>query len=288
MEEASFLSGDALAEDKRVKKLLLIDTITKQCASSPHEMLQQINQVINVSGDGSRLEATVLSGGYTNFSYKVYVDRHPELCVFAKVCYEFAVWSPDRSARFDLLRVENEYEIMEKMSKITPGTVVTPFALWDIHHEGENMKLLVTEWSKVNEQFCNQFIDGTVDPRVASKIADALANLHNIEDFDPDFNDNVKLCFKNMQEQVLLLARVACQPENQKDRTRAYCVSLGEEAVINILNAHSANYQRRHCLIHGDSHVFNILVESKPSIEDFDEFGPNGTFVLCDWEMAAA
>jgi hypothetical protein len=34
--------------------------------------------------------------------------------------------------------------------------------------------------------------------------------------------------------------------------------------------------------------VFNILVESKPSIQELELFGPNGTMVLCDWEMAMA
>ena len=50
------------------------------------------------------------------------------------------------------------------------------------------MKCLVTEWSKADEQFCNQFIDGQVDPRIAPKLAKTLAELHIIEDFDPSFN----------------------------------------------------------------------------------------------------
>ena len=95
MEDDSFPSGDEFAEDKRLKQILLIDTITTKCASS-HEILQQFNHAINVADDGSKLEAKVLSGGYTNFSYKVYVDKHPELCVFAKFCFEFAMWNPDK------------------------------------------------------------------------------------------------------------------------------------------------------------------------------------------------
>jgi thiamine kinase-like enzyme len=39
-------------------------------------------------------------------------------------------------------------------------------------------------------------------------------------------------------------------------------------------------------VFHSDSHVFNILVEAKPSIEELEDFGPYGTVVLCDWEMA--
>jgi thiamine kinase-like enzyme len=54
------------------------------------------------------------------------------------------------------------------------------------------------------------------------------------------------------------------------------------------MDAQIARYHERDCLIHGDSHVFNILVEAKPSIEELEDFGPNGTMVLCDWEMAMA
>lgn len=288
MEEDSFPSGDEFAEDKRVKKILLIDTITARCASSSHEILQQMHHAINGTDSSSKLEAKVLSGGYTNFSYKVYVDTHPELCVYAKFCFEFAMWNPDRSSRYDLRRVENEYDIMEKMSKTASGTIVTPLSLWDVYHEGQDMKLLVTEWSKVDEQFCNQFIDGAVDPRVAPKIADTLAKLHNIQDFDPDFNDNLKPIMMNMFEQMFKFGLEACKIENQKDRTGEYCVSLGEEVVVKIFNAHVSIIFQPDCLIHGDSHVFNTLVEPKPSIEELEEFGPDGTFVLCDWEMAMA
>ena len=34
--------------------------------------------------------------------------------------------------------------------------------------------------------------------------------------------------------------------------------------------------------------VFNTLVEAKPSIEHLERFGPDGTMVLVDWEMAMA
>ncbi len=289
-EQDSFPSGDEFAEDKRLKKILLIDTITAKCASSSHEILQQIHHAINdnnitvVGCDKSKLEAKVLSGGYTNFSYKVYVDTNPELCVFAKFCFEFVACFPD--ARHDLTRVENEYAIMEKMSKMASGSIVTPLALWDVCHEGLNMKLLITEWSKVDEQFGNQFIDGAVDPRVAPKLAGTLATLHNIKDFDPTFNDNVKPFMVNMFEQMFSYGMEACKPDNQKDRTGEYCVGLGEEVVMKILNAFVSNYHQQDCLIHGDSHVFNTLVEAKPSIDGLEEFGPHGSCVLCDWEMA--
>ena len=83
--------GDEFANDKNVKKTLLIETITKESTTSEHEILQQINKAIG--GEGGTLEAIVLSGGYTNYSYKVYVKEQPKLCVFAKLSFEYALVS---------------------------------------------------------------------------------------------------------------------------------------------------------------------------------------------------
>ena len=63
---------------------------------------------------------------------------------------------------------------------------MSPLACWDVKHEGENMKLFVTKWSKGDEQFANHFVDSVVDPRIAPKIANTLATLNNIKDFDLD------------------------------------------------------------------------------------------------------
>lgn len=279
--------GDEFAQDKHVKKTLLIDTITKECASSHHDILQKINEAI---GAGGKLEATVLSGGYTNYSYKVYVDNDdPELQVFAKLSFEYALWNPDKSAHYDLKRTENEYEIMKTISSKSPGSVVEPLALLDLKHDEQNMKLLVTAWSKADEQFCNQFIDGSVDPRIAQKLADTLATLHTIQDFDPSFNETVKPCMENLFSGTMLpVAQAASKSEKPKDRTEGYCKELGEEKILKIVNASIEDYHKRDCLIHSDSHAFNTLVEAKPAIEKLEEFGPNGNITLCDWEMAMA
>jgi len=148
-------NDNAQVEDKILKKKLLLSTFAKECASSSHTVLQQINNAIK---NGSKLDATVLSGGYTNYSYKVFIVDKPELVVFAKLCFEFALWNPDKDAHYDLQRTSNEYEIMVTMSKLAPDSIVNPILLSDIEHEGQSMKLLVTEWSCADEQFCNQFV----------------------------------------------------------------------------------------------------------------------------------
>ena len=86
------IAGNEAANDKNTKKRVVIDTITKNCASSSHDIFRKINDAITSPGSDSKLEATILTGGYTNYSYKVYVNDQPELCVFAKLSFEFALW----------------------------------------------------------------------------------------------------------------------------------------------------------------------------------------------------
>ena len=279
-------------DDKRRTKTLLIDAITKECASSSHGILQQINTAVDAStsnNDGSKLEATILSGGSTNFAYKVYVDKHPDLCIFAKLCFEYAMWNPDRSAHYDLQRTVNEYHIMMTSSEKSPDNVVKPLALLDLMQGDQSMKCLVTEWSNADEQFCNQLIDGSVDPRIALKLATTFAQLHSITGFDPSFNETVKPCMESMMRDLMRPAAVeASKNTNPTDRTEAYCSSLGEEVITNIMDECISDYDNKGCLIHSDAHAFNILVEAKPSIKRLDEFGQDGLVVLCDWEMAMA
>jgi len=68
----------AVADEEVAKMNLVTQTISTNCASSSHEILQKINTVVNESNDdGSKLVATILSGGITNYSYKVHVDKNP-------------------------------------------------------------------------------------------------------------------------------------------------------------------------------------------------------------------
>ena len=130
------------------------------------------------------------------------------------------------------------------------------------------MKLLVTEWSQGDEQFGNQFIDGVMDPRIAPKTANTLATPNNIKGFNPEFNELVKPCLENLFEHMKAVTRAASQTKDPSDREEAYCASLGEDVMIKIMDANLANYRQRDCIIHSDSHVFNILVETKPSIKE--------------------
>lgn len=269
-------------EDKLLKKKILLDTILDKLPGSNdgHEVLKQLSQAID---SGDNLNADVLSGGYTNYSYKVYVEGNPDLCIFAKLCFEYALWNPDRSALYDLKRTENEYELMVQVSKVSPECVVAPLGCWDLVYEGEKMKILASVWSKADEQLANQFVDGSIDPRLAPKIAKTLALL-NLESFDENFNEQVHGSILNLFDSSAAHIQDLCATTKPADRVEEYCANVGAELEA-AYKEMITNYLTKECLMHNDSHVFNILAEAKPSIEQLEEFGPEGRICLVDWEM---
>ena len=80
-----------------------------------------------------------------------------------------------------------------------------------------------------------------------------------------------------MLQHMKTVARNACKCEYPNDRTEDYCGILGENRLMKILNANITSSRQQDCLNHGDSHVFNILVEAKPYINELDKFGPDET-----------
>ena len=93
-------------------------------------------------------------------------------------------------------------------------------------------------------------------------MADTRAILHNIKDFDDDFNQQVKPAMVGLLQFVKSTVGEVCSKETPKDRTEEYCKEVGKEALQKILQANIDNLDQRDCLIHSDAHVFNILVES--------------------------
>lgn len=270
-----------LEDDKKKQTELIKRVFAEKAASSSVDIFKRI---VHACDGGDQIEAVTLSGGYTNYSYKLFVPGQPDLAVFAKLSFEYALWNPDKSAHYDLQRTVCEYEIMGKMAEKTPECVVAPLACFDIEDGGQKMKLLLTEWSNADEQLCNQFIDGAVDTRIAPKLARTLATLHTI-DFDPDFNEQVKPCMLSLFDQMIEYVKKTCEELEPKDRTERQMVIFGSELMNNIAERNLADYNTRDCLIHSDAHVFNIIVEGKPSIEELENFGSKGSFVLVDWEM---
>lgn len=136
------------------RETLVLDAIAKKCSSSSFTIFKQMNKAIAVvdasslnANDAfkSKLAIKVLSGGAANYSYKVFVKEKPELCVFAKLSFEFDLWSLDSDSRYDLERTENEFQMMQTFSMLRPEFVATPLYCLDLVEEDQNMKLLITE-----------------------------------------------------------------------------------------------------------------------------------------------
>lgn len=212
--------------------------------------------------------------------------RYLSLTVLISCHLYVALWNPDPEVDYSTIRTENEFGIMQKVSQmLNDAPVAVPYLCADVR----DMKLLVTQWaSHADEQWANQFIDGIVDDRPVKKLAQTLALLH-CSDFDPDFNNNVRPCmrtiFPAMKEK---LQELVALPEGEGGRVADLAKSYGGDVCDRIIDANLANYEDRDCLVHSDSHAFNILVEAKPEVSTLERFGPNGDVILCDWEMVFA
>ena len=88
-----------LDDDKIKKNELIKQVLAEEAASSSVELFQKIDQACT---EGGKIEAIILSGGYTNYSYKIFVPGKPDLVVFAKLSFEYALWNPDKNAHYDL------------------------------------------------------------------------------------------------------------------------------------------------------------------------------------------
>ena len=265
---------------------LVVETITSHVTDLSDKFNQFRTIRSAIENDGDQLTAKVISGGCTNFSYKVSLQNQPGVALFAKLCFPYALWNPDPDVDYSLVRTENEFGIMKTVCKMMDDApVATPYLCVDV----QDMKLLVTQWTNhADEQWANQFIDGVVDDRPVPKLAETLALLH-CADFDPEFNTNVRPCmltiFPAMKEK---LQELVALPDGEGGRVAELAKSYGKGLCDQIIDANRANYDDRDCLVHSDAHAFNILVEAKPDVATLERFGPNGDVVLCDWEMIFA
>lgn len=176
--------------DERVKKLVK-DVIAQKCADSSHDTLRKIHHAIHIHGN--KLEAVRLSGGNINYTYKVFVvnqqqndpNNSSELqypTVFAKLSLDHMLFLP--IAKLDLQRVNNEYQILKKLSHLVPESVVMPLGCWDIMDDHHNQQITsYTEWFDDSTMLSKQFMkrNVAVDPCIALKLADIFATLHTFQ-----------------------------------------------------------------------------------------------------------
>jgi len=318
-QKSDVIYTEAVLQDREEKKQLVVDTISSHCrlmesSSSSTDDLKWIKEAL-VQGD--ILVADIVTGGWCNFSYRVYLKRNPEIQVYVKLAFPRALWDPNPDAYFDTQRIEKEFHMMKLYHHLNPGSVAIPYTCIDV----DTMKLLITQWSPSDEQFANQFIDGVVDiryvvipcnrililftycwhyesistlsislysHRVIVKLAQGLAKLNSIKDFDPNYGSDVKEVLKgymNLSGQSMIKSLFDADQVNM-DQVSAFAKELGLDTCLQFMEGYLLDIYKSESLGHSDSHVFNILVEKKPDISTLEHFGPNGSYALCDWEMA--
>lgn len=276
-----------IEQDKEMKKQLLIHIIASYCnESSEFEDFRLISRALK---RGDKLHAEVISGGATNYSYKVYLEKSLDTALFAKIAFPYALWNPDRSAHYDVARATNEFKIMKHVKEMMgdKAPIATPYICVDV----DEMKVVVTQWASADEQWANQFIDGKVDMRVVPKLAEALATLNLAafdSDFDSEFNDNVRPCMRSVFPVSKALFRQHTEGDETIDSCVAYMKEMNTEKYYVLIDNLDKTYMTRECINHSDSHVFNLLVERKPSVDKMQQFGDKGDLIICDWEMAMA
>lgn len=262
-----------MLRDQEDKKAIVLSVLRSQCKpESPFEALRSIGAILEEHPDA--LICQVLSGGKTNYSYKAYIKSNPQLAVFVKVCFPFALWNPDRSVHYDVVRVENEFRIMKEYQQmIGPDAPVgTPYFCCD--YEG-GLKVLGVEWNQADQQLATQFADGRIDHRWMPQLARAIAPLHLRTDYDPDFNDTVRPCMESIFP-VLKQLFADKLTGDDPDAVTPLAQSIGQTAFDAMIDRNVASYHSREALVHHDLHAFNILCEA--------DHGP--AIAICDWEMA--
>ncbi|KAL3938611.1 MAG: hypothetical protein SGARI_001677 [Bacillariaceae sp.] len=270
--------------DRKAKLEILIQHLEPLCNDdAEHEQLRKIGKALRY---GDKLTGKALSGGYTNFSYKVFLESDPSVAVFAKVGFTFAIWAPDRSVFYDLDRMATEYECMQRFSKELgeeDPCVPTPFALINI---SKDIRALVAEWvAPSDEQWAHQFIEGEVDDRPLMKCAQALARVNLAQCPNPDINKGFNDCFKEICDGTDELYLELLESPASDDRAVEYAKLMGHDRLLAALKGWHDADNSQECFVHGDAHVFNMMVERKPDACNLENFGPNGKLYICDWEM---
>lgn len=322
-------NDEAFERAGREKMHVVIDTITAYLRSKAQlSKFQDVRDMGAGLAAGDSLKLELLSGGNTNFSYKVSLENTPgKAPVFTKLSMSRALGNSYTSTVYDLSRTENEFKIMNRFRSVLangssningsrngnnkdlfrsvltngngngnhedPLPVVAPYFCVGA---GPGHCLLVTAWSPADEQWANQFIDGQVDERILEKLANTFAALHCtatatcMKDPDlhgPSFNRKIMPYMMSIFPLARSLgSEYLTDPNEKSDKGIALIQGMGERMFYKIIDNMEKRYIERDCLVHGDAHPFNILVEPKPSIEELEKFGKQGSFVLCDWENA--
>ena len=334
---SEFAQVQQVVEDEEQKKALVLKLVQSKLMNESSssssssssswmefEDVQRIFQTLRDGDGSSSLEAELVAGGKTNYSFRIYVKdgkesngkSTPTASIYTKLYLKYAVWDADHKLEFDIQRAVSEFETMQKLNDSSDASsespVATPYCVLDVEagagagagengkEEAEPSKLLLAQWAtQTEEQWANQFIDGEVDKRVIQKVAKAFAEL-NLKEVAQDWNDSARKSMLSLVPLVKLhFTRLNLVPEEECDALMNLLREVGQDAFDKVVDKYCFQLNNeRQSLCHNDCHPFNIIVEPKRSAynaslddekgeeHDVNMFGPNGAFVICDWETS--
>ncbi|KAL7564763.1 hypothetical protein ACA910_010170 [Epithemia clementina (nom. ined.)] len=311
--QSEFAQAQQVVEDEEEKMRVVLEAVRSQCSStSEFDDLVKMNQALEAGGS---LEAELIAGGKTNFSFKVFVkdpiNNHTQngeenngneaqadnsIAIYTKLYLTYAIWDAEQLYEFDIQRAVNEFETVRKLDSGNNNKssddaaetfpVMTPYCVLDVESDA---KLFLGQWAtNTEEQWANQFIDGEVDTRIVHSVAKAFAEL-NLKEVDQDWNDSARKALLSIGSTVKLhFTQLTLVPEEDCDALMNLLRDVGQDTFDRVVDKYCLQISNdRESLCHSDSHPFNILVESKcNSDEGGKTFGPEGKVIICDWETA--
>lgn len=285
------MSND-LENKKEELKSLVIEALLEEFKKPTAEEHKDLVAFSKGVEEGEELELTILTGGLCNFSYKLHFKDKggkDDDALFVKLTFGSPAFFP--GVPISQERTKYEFKAMEMFDKITPypESTVTPYLYFDIEgSEEKNMKVIVTQFSsRLHEQAANIFADGgTIDKAYATKIASSLAALNSAEVTEPDFNEGMKeffLSFGGMMQATF--AGYLDESNENPDRTAQRAREIGKDGMDEIYEEYCKEISRTDCYVHGDCHMFNMLVADLESRINEDEAAA-GDVAFVDWEFA--
>ncbi|KAL3920041.1 MAG: hypothetical protein SGILL_003458 [Bacillariaceae sp.] len=298
---------EKLKADKKEKLDLAVEKIASYCSEHigddpplPVE-LQRIHQAVNVDKSDKLVGHSL--NGFSNYTYKVHLEKDEDnTAIFVKVALKYALWNP--GAVFALDRISNEKKCNEFFGELllegdvedfkADPPVCKPYFLQDL---SPSARMLVNRWEHGQSQWQYQFKKGIIDPRITAKSAKLLATINLLdlekhsEDFPTDYNEGIKESYRSVTAIFKAAFAQMIAPENELTPTNKhfleYARQLGQEDFDASVDGSLEQYEQPDCMLHGDFHVFNLLVEDfVDSGGDDITFGPNAALHTCDWDMS--
>lgn len=280
-------NADANAKKEELKRIV-IKAITEEIKKPSSQEHEDVRAIAKGLEEGQELELKVITGGLCNYSYKLqFKEEEDGPVLFVKLTFGTPLLFPTVNCSPD--RTKYEFKAMQMFSKISPypEACLKPYLYFEIDGSEENMKVFAMQYSsRLEEQYGHLFMDGgIIDEGFPTKVANSLAALHNTEVTDPKFNEEIK----QFTVSLLDIGRMMCssffaEPAGELSRTIKRAQEIGQERLEQYSQLNHEQIFLSDCYIHGDAHVFNMLIEN--SLKSLEKESRSTDVAIIDWEFA--